>query len=108
MVFSSRGSSPNAFGLRILSGGCLMVPDTSRWRSEAAYDYLDTIPAGGIAWEYLRRNGLYQRDYTLISSKGQESRSAEQLLERRWALRFRRTTRSQLGAATRHLDVPGP
>ena len=40
-----------------------MGPDTSRWRSSDTYDYLDQLVAPDLAWECLRRNAVYQRDF---------------------------------------------
>ncbi|MER9291522.1 DUF6499 domain-containing protein [Mesorhizobium sp. M0510] len=40
-----------------------MRPDTSLWRSSSTYDYLDDLVAADLAWEWLRRNPDYQRDY---------------------------------------------
>lgn len=39
------------------------MPDTSLWCQESAYDYFDDLPLEGLAWEFLRRNPDYQRDY---------------------------------------------
>lgn len=59
-----------------------MSPDASRWRSEEAYDYLDELPAADLAWEYLRRNPDYQRDFQAAQvSDPQGARLA------RWGLR---------------------
>jgi hypothetical protein len=45
-----------------------MQPDTSPWRVKEGYDYLERLPPEGLAWEFLRRNTNYQRDYTLRKS----------------------------------------
>jgi hypothetical protein len=60
-----------------------MSPDASRWRSPEAYDYLDDLPAADLAWEYLRRNPDYQRDFQRVSELDD---SAD--WEGRWGLRF--------------------
>src|SRR3546814_6613961 len=46
-----------------------MKPDTSRWRSSSTYDYLDDLIPSDLAWEWLRRNTGYQRDYSEIRSE---------------------------------------
>ena len=40
-----------------------MRPDTSRWRVESAYRFMDEAGVDHLAWECLRRNGDYQQDY---------------------------------------------
>ena len=37
------------------------------WRSAAAYRHTKSIAAAGFAWEYLRRDADYHRDYRAIS-----------------------------------------
>lgn len=71
-----------------------MVPDTSQWRVEAAYDYLDHISAAGFAWEWLRRNPRYQQDYEAAISGQAETHDVHVAIRRRWGLRFRREARS--------------
>jgi hypothetical protein len=65
------------------------MPSGSDWRSSAIYEYLYELDASELAWEFLRRNPDYQRDYRanprteLVADDGAE-RSA-----RTWGLRFR-------------------
>lgn len=80
-----------------------MVPDTSQWRNEAAYDYLDHIPPAGFAWEWLRRNPRYQRDYAELLRQDRDTHNLEEMTQRRWGLRFRDETGSLLARATCHL-----
>ncbi|WP_194288281.1 transcriptional regulator domain-containing protein [Agrobacterium tumefaciens] len=37
------------------------------WRSPAAYTFAKSIPAAGFAWEYLRRDRDYRREFQAIS-----------------------------------------
>lgn len=37
------------------------------WRSEKAYPDANKAGAADIAWEWLRRNGEYQRDYLALA-----------------------------------------
>ncbi|WP_234892169.1 transcriptional regulator domain-containing protein [Sinorhizobium meliloti] len=58
------------------------------WRSPAAYQHAERLPAAGFAWEYLRRDDEYHRDFQRIMCA---ERSAARRLERfskRWGLRF--------------------
>jgi hypothetical protein len=61
-----------------------MSPDASRWRSSEAYDYLDDLSAADLAWEYLRRNPDYQRDFQTAEGRGDADWTE------RWGLRFPR------------------
>lgn len=41
------------------------------WRSPAAYKFAKSIPAAGFAWEYLRRDDEYRREFqAIIASRG--------------------------------------
>ncbi|WBU55791.1 MULTISPECIES: transcriptional regulator domain-containing protein [Paracoccus] len=58
------------------------------WRSPAAYGHTKHIPAAGFAWEYLRRNEEYRRDYQTIASTGRAAARALEAFAHRWGLRF--------------------
>ncbi|WP_406873719.1 DUF6499 domain-containing protein [Aminobacter sp. P9b] len=66
-----------------------MKPDSSKWRSSQAYDFISNVPPDALAWEFLRRNPAYQREFadmqqinpTPISLSPHELRS-------QWGLRF--------------------
>lgn len=53
---------------------------TSDWRDASAYDYLDTLDAGDLAWECLRRNPAYRRAYPSLRDGEASSLT--------WGLRF--------------------
>ncbi|WP_050384437.1 transcriptional regulator domain-containing protein [Bradyrhizobium pachyrhizi] len=56
------------------------------WRSENSYHEIKTAEAVDIAWEWLRRDREYQKDYrTLVSSK---QSSATDAFRRKWGLTF--------------------
>ena len=61
-----------------------MSLDPSQWRSTSEYDYVETLEAPDLAWEWLRRNASYQRDYV----KGSAPQRLTQHVRRRWGLRF--------------------
>ena len=63
--------------------GTTMTPDTSRWRSSETYDYLDELDSPDLAWEWLRRNAEYQKDYAEADSPSLKSK-----LQKRWGLQF--------------------
>ncbi|MEZ5801964.1 MAG: DUF6499 domain-containing protein [Rhizobiaceae bacterium] len=49
-----------------------MRPDTSNWRDDRSYDFFDTLPIEGLAWECLRRYRPYQDDYARLVDAGAE------------------------------------
>jgi len=67
-----------------------MKPNTSRWRIETTYDFVDHASVDDIAWECLRRNRDYQNDYALLKRQRALGHPMPAELERRWGLRFRR------------------
>ncbi|MGO4712196.1 transcriptional regulator domain-containing protein [Bradyrhizobium sp. 2TAF24] len=58
------------------------------WRSPAAYQHAETIPAAGFAWEYLRRDDNYHRDFQKIGRLGNPSARSLAAFSKRWGLRF--------------------
>ena len=66
------------------------------WRSAAEYRHTKTIPAAGFAWEYLRRDDEYHREFRAIMRAREPT--AEQLatFTRHWGLRFPRRSRDAL------------
>ncbi|KAA0968184.1 hypothetical protein FPY71_17830 [Aureimonas fodinaquatilis] len=58
------------------------------WRSPAAYGHTKHIPAAGFAWEYLRRNDEYRRDFQTIALNGEPAAREHQAFAHRWGLRF--------------------
>ncbi|WP_232845792.1 transcriptional regulator domain-containing protein [Aurantimonas marina] len=65
-----------------------MKPDTSRWRSSSTYDYLDDLIPSDLAWEWLRRNAEYQRDYAEIERRPRAATQLTNLARLRWGVRF--------------------
>ncbi|HWM45682.1 MAG TPA: DUF6499 domain-containing protein [Xanthobacteraceae bacterium] len=63
-----------------------MGPDTSRWRSSESYDYVESLIAPDLAWEWLRRNLNYHRDYSAHSATIPEQSTT--LIRQRWGLYF--------------------
>lgn len=65
-----------------------MSLDTSRWRSSAIYDYVDTLTAPDVGWEWLRRNPDYQDSYTAFSRAEPPAAALTDGAARKWGLRF--------------------
>ncbi len=58
------------------------------WRSAAAYQHAKVIPASGFAWEYLRRDDDYHRDFERVSRRKSPAATALEAFSQRWGLRF--------------------
>jgi hypothetical protein len=58
------------------------------WRSAAAYAYLDELNPAGLAWEFLRRNPDYQRDYRAAAGDSADQAEFPEAVILRWGLRF--------------------
>ena len=59
------------------------------WRSEAAYAYLNDLTPAELAWEFLRRNPEYQRDYRAAADATADQAELSESLIAQWGLRFR-------------------
>ncbi|WP_069187543.1 transcriptional regulator domain-containing protein [Pararhodospirillum photometricum] len=59
------------------------------WRAPAAYGYARSIPAAGFAWEYLRRDDAYRRDFQRMTRTPRHDTEARTAFTNRWGLRFR-------------------
>ncbi|MFG1359020.1 transcriptional regulator domain-containing protein [Xanthobacter pseudotagetidis] len=58
------------------------------WRSPAAYQFAKSIPAAGFAWEYLRRDDEYHREFQAITTSREPDPERLEAFVRRWGLRF--------------------
>jgi len=58
------------------------------WRSPAAYQNANNITAAGFAWEYLRRDEAYHRDFQRLNRWESPAASALDAFSQRWGLRF--------------------
>lgn len=73
------------------------MSEDESWRSEAAYDYIDKLTPGDLAWEFLRRNPDYRISYQELVSIGRLTEDVAREFAEQWGLRFRRRP-SQLSA----------
>lgn len=68
------------------------MPDHGGWRSADASGYLKHAQRLGLAWEFLRRNSDYRRDFEAMSrmleTGNQNDLEAVLALVRRWGLGF--------------------
>jgi hypothetical protein len=82
------------------------MSEDDSWRSEAAYDYIDALTPGDLAWEFLRRNPEYRKAYEDLMSVGQLTNSTARQFAEHWGLRFRRGS-PQLSTSPADLLEPG-
>lgn len=66
-----------------------MRPDTSHWRVQSSYAFLDRAPVDHLAWECLRRNHDYQDNYGELHRQGSLDLPLPDQMRERWGLRFR-------------------
>ena len=64
------------------------MPPVPDWRSAAAYAYLNELNPAELAWEFLRRNPDYQRDYRTVAGENGGRADFPEPLILRWGLRF--------------------
>lgn len=82
-----------------------MEPDPSQWRHSAVYDYFDDIGASDLAWECLRRNVDYQRDYAQTVRHMDDLTQAADSFRLRWGLQFPRSSESERARGAGILDA---
>jgi hypothetical protein len=75
------------------------MPSVREWRSDAAYAYLNELQPAELAWEFLRRNPKYQRDFQAAADQADLSET----LIAQWGLRFRDPSGSSSGQRTGRL-----
>lgn len=65
-----------------------MTPDASGWRSHTGYQYVEDISASDLAWEWLRRNDSYDKDFQALTDTKGDPRPLTDKIRQRWGLRF--------------------
>lgn len=63
------------------------------WRTPAAYRHTSNLPAAGFAWEYLRRNNEYRREYKELAASKQSDSGYLEAFVQRWGVRFPQRSR---------------
>lgn len=84
-----------------------MAPDPSQWRASTSYDYFDDLCISDLAWECLRRNVDYQRDYAKALKEMDDPEQATASFRLRWGLRFPCPTKPQRHRGAGSLDDGG-
>jgi hypothetical protein len=70
------------------------MPQEADWRSAEAYTYLNDLDPAELAWEFLRRNSDYQRDYRATVRKAGDQAQFSDPVAGHWGLRFRDRSQS--------------
>ena len=83
------------------------MPQVGDWRSRSAYDYIDDLTAPEVAWEFLRRNPDYRKDYLELSIAGQLDTDIGRAFAEKWGLCFRRRSGKSRSRASRRLVACG-
>ena len=65
-----------------------MTPDISHWRSPERYEYVESLVSPELAWEWLRRNGDYQRDFEAAQLEPNADTAATEATRSRWGRGF--------------------
>ena len=65
-----------------------MTPDPSGWRSSGRYAYVADMAASDVAWEWLRRNESYDKDFRALADGIDDPRALTEKIGQRWGLRF--------------------
>jgi Family of unknown function (DUF6499) len=65
-----------------------MALDPSHWRSASEYAYAETLSAPDLAWEWLRRNVDYQREYASAHRNKDDPHELTRIVRQSWGLRF--------------------
>jgi hypothetical protein len=76
----------NPYQYRVIAGS--NMPTTPDWRNAAAYAYLQQLNRAELAWEFLRRNPNYNRDFRAAARRTSDQADFPERLTRRWGLRF--------------------
>ena len=65
-----------------------MTPDASGWRSSVRYAHVADMTASDVAWEWLRRNESYDKDFRALADSNGDPRALIDKIGQRWGLRF--------------------
>lgn len=83
-----------------------MTPDASAWRSSERYAHVETMDAPDVAWEWLRRNESYDRDFQALTDGKDDPSKLTETIGQRWGLRFPRGPVASSARSTGDLAPP--
>ncbi|MGV1806419.1 transcriptional regulator domain-containing protein [Rhizobium rhizogenes] len=91
------------------------MPEKGRWRISTAYDYVDDLDPPDLAWEFLRRNPEYRKDFARLTAEDHHEDAVSTAFAEKWGLSFRGGPRHPctrggggLDAGRRPVDVDRP
>jgi hypothetical protein len=73
------------------------------WRTPSATTSLHQLDRAGFAWEFLRRNPNYRKEFAQIPKEAANTEAARVATGERWGLCFRVRSRSSSPRSTGHL-----
>ncbi|MCG7507865.1 transcriptional regulator domain-containing protein [Mesorhizobium retamae] len=82
-----------------------MLPDAREWQTSSTYDFMDEIGVDDLAWECLRRNRDYQKDFAGTLARGPAGSDKSETIGHRWGLRFRRPAKPERARSACILDA---
>lgn len=101
------GNSDSSAGLQIKPTEDCLTPDASQWRSSASYDYVEELTASSFAWEWLRRNDAYDKDFGALTQTDIDPPLLMDKIRRRWGLRCPRGPSPRPTSSSRLLATAG-
>nr|WP_245427238.1 DUF6499 domain-containing protein [Pleomorphomonas carboxyditropha] len=84
-----------------------LTPDASHWCSSASYDHVEDLTASELAWEWLRRNDVYDRDFEALTRTDTDPQSLTDKIRQRWGVRFPRGPSPRPTSSSRLLAAAG-
>lgn len=79
------------------------MPRRADWRSASTVETLDRLDRAGFAWEFLRRNRRYRKEYSQIRKGTARATLVAEDVGRRWGLSFRLRSQAGDGRCSSHL-----
>lgn len=83
------------------------MPEQGTWRISTAYDYVNELDAPDLAWEFLRRNPEYQKDYARLTAADTDDQVVRSEIADHWGLSFRHRSRPAGTCGKCALDADG-
>ena len=92
------------------------MPRKADWRLATTVETLHRIDRAGFAWEFLRRNPRYRKEYSQISKAATKASQVVETVGQRWGLSFRLRSQTGIGRRSGYLATgacasqrdPGP
>ena len=79
------------------------MPGRADWRLATTVETLDHLDRAGFAWEFLRRNPRYRKEYSRISKATTRAPQIAEAVGQRWGLSFRLRSQASGGGRSGRL-----